>query len=329
MMSWEKSSKTQPRVVKLLKNSIKKQRLAHAYIFEGAHGTGKMAVATDLAKTFLCRNTENGNPCENCTNCRRITSGNHPDVHVISPEGQSIKIDQIRGLQKEFAYSGMESSKKVYIVEHADKMTVQAANSLLKFLEEPGADTIAILLTEQVHSLLETIRSRAQTLSFSPLPPQGILKKLLEEDIPKPIAALAASLTSDYAEALEICREEWFAQARAKVIQLTEELRLRPDYCLVVLQDQYLSFFKEKEQLRLALNLLLIWYRDLLSIHLSQSEKVVFFDQLQALEQQALQTSQRKTGEALQAILTAQARIRSNVSPLMVMEQLVLRLREG
>lgn len=329
MMSWEKSSKTQPRVVKLLKNSIKKQRLAHAYIFEGAHGTGKMAVAAVLAKTFLCRNTEDENPCENCTNCRRITSGNHPDVHVISPEGQSIKIDQIRGLQKEFAYSGMESSKKVYIVEHADKMTVQAANSLLKFLEEPGADTIAILLTEQVHSLLETIRSRAQTLSFSPLPPQGILEKLLEEDIPKPIAALAASLTSDYAEALEICREEWFAQARAKVIQLTEELRLRPDYCLVVLQDQYLSFFKEKEQLRLALNLLLIWYRDLLSIHLSQSEKVVFFDQLQALEQQALQMSQRKTGEALQAILTAQARIRSNVSPLMVMEQLVLRLREG
>lgn len=329
MMSWEVSSKTQPRVVKLLKNSIKKQRLAHAYIFEGAHGTGKMAVATALAKAFLCRNAEEGNPCENCTNCKRITSGNHPDVHIISPEGQSIKIDQIRGLQKEFAYSGMESSKKVYIVEHADKMTVQAANSLLKFLEEPGSDTIAILLTEQVHSLLDTIRSRAQTLSFSPLAPEGISQKLLEDEIPKPVAALAASLTSDYAEALEICREEWFAQARAKVIQLTEELRLRPDYCLVVLQDQYLSFFKEKEQLRLALNLLLIWYRDLLSIHLSQSEKVVFFDQLQVLEQQALQTSQKRTGEALQAILTAQARLRSNVSPLMVMEQLVLRLREG
>ncbi|MCM3719899.1 DNA polymerase III subunit delta' [Fictibacillus phosphorivorans] len=328
-MSWEVSSKTQPRVVKLLKNSIKKQRLAHAYIFEGAHGTGKMAVATALAKAFLCRNAEEGNPCENCTNCKRITSGNHPDVHIISPEGQSIKIDQIRGLQKEFAYSGMESSKKVYIVEHADKMTVQAANSLLKFLEEPGSDTIAILLTEQVHSLLDTIRSRAQTLSFSPLAPEGISQKLLEDEIPKPVAALAASLTSDYAEALEICREEWFAQARAKVIQLTEELRLRPDYCLVVLQDQYLSFFKEKEQLRLALNLLLIWYRDLLSIHLSQSEKVVFFDQLQVLEQQALQTSQKRTGEALQAILTAQARLRSNVSPLMVMEQLVLRLREG
>jgi DNA polymerase-3 subunit delta' len=329
MVSWEETSKTQPRVVKQLKNSIKKQRLAHAYIFEGAHGTGKMAVAKVLAKAFMCKNAIDGEPCGNCSNCKRITSGNHPDVHIITPDGQSIKIDQIRSLQKEFAYSGMESSKKVYIVEHADKMTVQAANSLLKFLEEPGADTIALLLTEQVHHLLETIRSRAQTLSFSPLAPEGILQKLLEQEIPKPIAALASSLTSDYAEALEICREEWFAQARAKVIQLTEELRQRPDYCLVVLQDQYLSFFKEKEQLRLALNLLLIWYRDLLSIHLSKTENVVFFDQLQALEQQALQTSQRKTGEALQSILTAQSRLRSNVSPLMVMEQLVLRLREG
>lgn len=329
MVSWEECSKTQPRVVKLLKNSIRKQRLAHAYIFEGAHGTGKMATATVLAKTFLCRNSEDGNPCESCPNCKRITSGNHPDVHIITPDGQNIKIDQIRGLQKEFAYSGMESSKKVYIIEHADKMTVQAANSLLKFLEEPGNDTIALLLTEQVHRLLDTIRSRAQTLTFSPLPPQGILEKLLQDDIPKPLAMLASSLTSDYAEALEICRVEWFAQARAKVIQLTEDLRLRPDYCLVVLQDQYLSFFKEKDQLRLALNLLLIWYRDLLSIHLSNSENVVFFDQLQALEQQVLHTSQKKTGEALQAILTAQARLRSNVSPLMVMEQLVLRLREG
>ncbi|MDR7074833.1 DNA polymerase III subunit delta' [Fictibacillus barbaricus] len=329
MVSWEETSKTQPRVVKQLKNSIKKQRLAHAYIFEGAHGTGKMAVAKVLAKAFLCKNAIDGEPCENCSNCKRITSGNHPDVHIITPDGQSIKIDQIRSLQKEFAYSGMESSKKVYIVEHADKMTVQAANSLLKFLEEPGSDTIALLLTEQVHHLLETIRSRAQTLSFSPLAPEGILQKLIDQEIPKPIAALASSLTSDYAEALEICREEWFAQARAKVIQLTEELRQRPDYCLVVLQDQYLSFFKEKEQLRLALNLLLIWYRDLLSIHLSKTENVVFFDQLQALEHQALQTSQRKTGEALQSILTAQSRLRSNVSPLMVMEQLVLRLREG
>jgi DNA polymerase III subunit delta' len=329
MVSWDEVSQTQPRVVKTLKNCIKKQRLAHAYIFEGAHGTGKMRVANTLAKTFMCVNPVDGDPCEICPNCKRITSGNHPDVHIIQPDGQSIKIDQIRGLQKEFAYSGMESSKKVYIIDHADKMTVQAANSLLKFLEEPGSDTVAVLLTEQVHHLLDTIRSRAQAISFSPLQTERLMDKLLEEEIPKPIAALAASLTSDYAEALEICREEWFAQARAKVIQLTEELRQRPDYLLVVLQDQYLSFFKEKEQLRLALNLLLIWYRDLLSIHLSMAEKVVFFDQLQALEQQALQTSQKKTGEALQAILTAQARLRDNVSPLMVMEQLVLRLREG
>jgi DNA polymerase III subunit delta' len=329
VVSWEEVGKTQPRVVRTLKNSIKKQRLAHAYIFEGAHGTGKMRAATVLAKTFMCFDQTDGDPCEKCSNCKRISSGNHPDVHMIAPDGQSIKIDQIRGLQKEFGYSGMESSKKVYIINHADRMTVQAANSLLKFLEEPGSETVAVLLTEQVHHLLETIRSRAQTLSFSPLATEGLLEKLLEDGMPKPISAMAASLTSDYAEALEICKEEWFAQARAKVIQLTQELRQRPDYCLVVLQDQYLSFFKEKEQLRLGLNLLLIWYRDLLSIHLSMTEKVVFFDQLQALELQALQSSQKRTGEALQAILAAQARLRENVNPLMVMEQLVLRLREG
>ncbi|EIT84206.1 DNA polymerase III subunit delta' [Fictibacillus macauensis ZFHKF-1] len=328
-MSWEPLRQRQDKVVKTLTNSIKKNRLAHAYVFEGGRGTGKMEIALQVAKTYLCRVTQDANPCGECKDCRRIDSQNHPDVHRVAPDGQSIKIDQIRGLQKEFAYHGMESDKKVYIIEHVDRMTVQAANSLLKFLEEPSDATIALLLTEQKHRLLDTILSRAQLLTFTPLPTAALIASLQEEGVSSHMASLAAALTNDRSEALEICREEWFAQARDKVIQLTEELRNRPNQVLVSLQENWLSFFKEKEQLDYALNLLLIWYKDLLFIQLSEPEHLVFADQMQALEQQALHISQKVISEKMRAVLTAKQRLGANVNPQLLMEQLVLRLREG
>ncbi|MFX3864258.1 DNA polymerase III subunit delta', partial [Streptococcus suis] len=92
-------------------------------------------------------------------------SGNHPDVHWIEPDGQSIKKGQIEALQEEFSKTGVESNQKLYIIRHADKMTNNAANSLLKFLEEPHRGTTAVLLTEQYHRMLPTIISRCQVLS--------------------------------------------------------------------------------------------------------------------------------------------------------------------
>lgn len=112
-MTWNKLSETQEKVVKIITNSIRKQRLSHAYLFDGPKGTGKRNVALQLAKTFFCANKQGEDACESCSDCKRITSGNHPDVHVIQPEGQSIKIEQIRNLKKEFSYRGMESVRKV------------------------------------------------------------------------------------------------------------------------------------------------------------------------------------------------------------------------
>lgn len=328
-MTWGQLEKDQDKVVQILKNSIVKQRLAHAYILEGGKGTGKMALALQLAKAYFCKELNQANPCQHCVDCKRITSGNHPDVHLISPDGQSIKKEQVKHLQKEFSYKGMESRKKVYIIEFADKMTASAANSLLKFLEEPASPTIAILLTEQIHQMLNTILSRSQVLSLAPLNPTKLIEFYEENGISKVNAKLLVEITSNLDEALQLCQEDWIVQARNLVIQLTEEVYKRPHQMFFTLQEKWLSHFSGKEQVSLSLDLLLLWYRDLLYTFLDEKQELIFIDQEERLSEEALYTSEEKISRQMLAIFDAKRHLSANVQPQLLMEKLLLRLQEG
>lgn len=327
-MSWESLRLKQPNVVKILTNSFKKDRLAHAYLFEGDRGTGKKEAAFLFAKIFFCLDPDGVNPCGHCSNCRRIDSGNHPDVHIIEPDGQSIKKGQVTDLIKEFSYRGLESRRKVYILQDADKMTTQAANSLLKFLEEPGEMTAAILLTEQAQQMLSTILSRCQVLSFSPLTPQK-LEAELPGDVSEAVRKAAVALTNDVREAESLCSDDWFAQARTMVVQLTEELRRHPYEAFLYLEDRWRPHFQDKAQLRRGLDFLLLWYRDVMFFQLGQQNRIVFVDQMDRLEDQGLSSSPRKACSQMTAVLEARRRLDANVNPQAVMEQLVWKLQEG
>ena len=328
-MTWNELSKTQEKVVRIIMNSIRKQRLSHAYLFEGAKGTGKKKVAMQLAKTYFCEQKQGEHPCEVCPNCKRVTSRNHPDVHIIEPDGQSIKIEQIRHLKKEFSYRGMESTKKFYIIEDAEKMTISAANGLLKFLEEPDGLSIAVLTTSEVHRMLSTILSRTQILSFVPLTPLQLIEELERNGLSKPISRLLGQLTNDIEEAYHLYHEDWIAQARSIMIQLVEEVCTRPHQVMLTLQESWLSHFKEKNQLNLGLDLLLLWYRDVLRTLLANEDQLIFVDQIDKLERHALKSSQRTVGQHMAAILEAKRRLSANVNPQLLMEQLMLRLQEG
>jgi DNA polymerase III subunit delta' len=329
LSSWNELEEKQQYVVNLLKNSIKNDRLSHAYLFKGSTGTGKKEIAFHLTKTFYCKNKIEENPCNECTDCKRIDSGNHPDVHLLAPSGLSIKKEQIEQLIKEFAYLGVESKKKVYIIEDAEKMTAQAANSLLKFIEEPSTDTLAILLSSQPQRLLNTIISRCQVIAFNPLNRDNLLEKLQKENISESLAKLATSLTSDLEQAKAMCADEWFAEGRNKVIKLTEDLFQRQEQAFIFIQERWLSHFSEKEQLDIGLSLLLLWFKDLLYVQLGQEEKVVYIDHVSQLKQLTMQMSQQRIINRINAILEGQKRLRSNMNPQLLMEQVVLKLQEG
>lgn len=328
-MTWKKLLETQGKAVKIITNSLSKNRLAHAYLFEGPKGTGKKEVALQLAKTYLCENKQGEDACEMCPDCKRINSGNHPDVHIIQPDGQTIKIEQIRLLKKEFSYRGMESTRKFYIIEAAEKMTISAANGLLKFLEEPDGQSIAVLTTTEVHRILRTILSRTQIISFSPLTPIELMNQLEKNGLTIPIIRLLSQLTNDIEEAYQLYHDDWIAQARAIVIQLVEELNNRPHQVFLTLQENWFTQFKDKNQLNIGLDLLLLWYRDVLRTLIGKEDQQIFVDQTDKLEQHALRSSQRKVSQQMADILEAKRRLGANVNPQLLMEQLMMRLQEG
>ncbi|WP_122645386.1 DNA polymerase III subunit delta' [Enterococcus mediterraneensis] len=295
----------QPLVFSQLKKSVKHGRLAHAYLFEGDQGTGKAAMSRWLAKRLFCTDLQDDEPCNRCNNCRRIEQGEHPDVQIIQPEGQTIKVDQIRQLQAEFSKSGFESRQQVFIIQDADKMNASAANSLLKFLEEPPGSFLALLETDALGRILPTIQSRCQIIHFLPLAPEHLIEKLVKDGIGKESAQLLASLTNGYQKAVEIYQNEWFNGAKDTVMQWFTYLEKRDPQAFIYVQKRILPLAKEKEQQRLLLQMLLFYYR---------------------IKRDRSTESATESTRILELLLQAEQKLTANVSFQNVAEQLALRI---
>lgn len=152
-------------VRRALLRAVRDQRLPPAYLFVGPGGMGKRATAFALAKALNCVALDS-DACDHCTVCQRIDRQLHPDVHLVEPQGQVIKIDQIRQLQEALTLQAYEGRVKVAILDDAARLTVEGANCLLKILEEPPFQTLFVLVSQQLGNLPATLISRAQVLRF-------------------------------------------------------------------------------------------------------------------------------------------------------------------
>ena len=163
----------------LLINSIKNKNILHSYLFYGTEGIGKKLFATEFAKMILCNNQEN-KPCNICKSCIEFNSNNNPDFFIIEPEGNIVKIDQIRSMQKNILEKPITSNKKVYIINNADTMTKEAQNCLLKTLEEPQDFITIILIASNENDILPTVKSRCTKIFFKNLEDDDIIKYINE-----------------------------------------------------------------------------------------------------------------------------------------------------
>lgn len=197
-MSKESISFLQPALYERFTRVLQAGRLGHAYLFSGDMGSMEMALF--LSQSVVCTEKREGLACGACRTCRLIAEGQFADVTVIEPQGQVIKTDTVREVVKQFSRSAFEGACQFVIIRDADKMHVNAANSLLKVIEEPQAAIHLFLLTNQEDKILPTIKSRVQLVTF----PKNriVLQDIMErEGLPKPQAALLSHLVADQEEA--------------------------------------------------------------------------------------------------------------------------------
>ena len=302
-------------------------KLAHAYLFEGSRGTGKKELALWIAAGLFCQNKQDGMPCTTCQNCVRVFDEHHPDVVEVEPDGLSIKVEQIRYLKSEFGKTGVEGNQKVFIVSDVEKMTVGAANSLLKFLEEPSGNVTAFLLTTAKQRILPTILSRCQMIHFSPLPKQVLQQELEEKGVSKNQAALLVHLTNDIEKAHELSQDEWFIDAHQVIWKWFVKIAKKDKQSFIFVQTTIMNHFKERNQYQLALELLLLVYRDALKLaYDSQTSRLSFPRYQEELTQFVNNKSSRIIISSIEEILASQKKLESNVNAQGIFEQTAIRL---
>lgn len=314
-----------------LKNAIRTGKLGHAYIINGERNCGKEFLAKALAQTILCENPENEEACGECHSCLQASGDNHPDIIFVSHEKpNSIGVDDIREqINGTVDIAPYQSEKKIYIVNDAELMTVQAQNALLKTLEEPPAHVIIILLTANTDAFLQTILSRCVLLDFKPVRDELIQDFLMETmHIPDYKAQICAAFArGNVGKARLLAKSEEFDKVKDEALGLLKNI----DDMEI---NEIVAAIKKIQEYKLDVNDYLdifgIWYRDMLLFKATHDANgIVFREEIQSI----IHAADRSTYEGIEIILDAldkcKARLKANVNFELSMELLLLTIKEN
>ena len=315
----------QEKAIHILQCAIQNRHIAHAYLFAGPEGVGKKQTALALAQYLNCAapDLNTFTSCGNCPSCIQSVSGSQPDILMLEPDGASIKIEQIRTLLSKVSLRSYENAYKVIIINDAHLMTEQAANCLLKTLEEPTDNTVFILITAQVQNLPVTILSRCQQISFHLLSPsviQDILQKLHPERQSQ-IGLVTALAKGSVSTAENLLANEEIAGARQEFYDLLMKLhQMRPAQIIGWCEQ----WDKNKKMVKALLELGQLWYHDALMVNTSgQMTLLVNQDYLAPLKSQKIAPQQLL--QILQYFQTGMAQLENNSSPRLIMEIVLLK----
>lgn len=260
-----RAQKLQPAIVDRFRLVMANHELAHAYLFVGPAGSGKTAIARWLALRLFCLHPDqNGEPDYTCPECQRIISGNHPDVVIAQPEGRQIKVDEVRRLKAEFTKSAMEGNQKLFVIHDAEKMTTSAANSLLKFIEEPGPGIYILMLTTNQGAVLPTIRSRTQVVELQPLSRTALADTLAELEIPAVERAVGMGLTNSILDIQQWQENDWLKQAIEAVSLWYRHASQGNMLAFVDVATELMKLAKDRGQQQRLLDMLALIWRDTL-----------------------------------------------------------------
>lgn len=300
----------QEKVVKILKNSIQKNKVSHAYLFETNGYKNQKELALAFAKMLLCPyNYSNNKKCVNCTQCKNIDKNIFPEIKIIDTDGLWIKKEQLDVLQKEFSEKSILSNKKIYIINHADRLNKSSANSILKFLEEPEENIIAILTTDNMYQMLDTIISRCQIISFS-------RKNELYEELP-------LNKIKNYIAIPEQLTEEMLENIIGQAIEFTNYYEKNGIDTILKTQKLWHNNFKEKDIILLAINIMILYYQDILNLKLDRSVKIF---KNYNLEELVNKNTVRKLTKKISVLIKTKDKINFNVNSQLLIDKLIIEL---
>lgn len=322
----------QPLAVRLLKQAAAGSRLSHAYLFAGPDGVGKRRVALELAKSLTCKAPgPDGDACDHCTACRKIDASppTHPDLRLVEPETRMIKTDQVRELQAEMYARPVEGKARIAIINGAEKMNPEAANRLLKLLEEPPAYAVLLLLTANLAGVLPTLISRSQIIHFTPLAPEQVAGALtMQAGVAPGQARVLAELSGgSLGRAMAMAGDPAVTDRRAEALALLNRLHEMDDFDAL---GEAEKLEKQREQLDGWLEMLTFWLRDALLVAETGSDRLVInTDQFAAVRSLAERLGSERVLQMLDAVTDLRGQLQRNVNVRLALDLLVIRLTEA
>ena len=310
-------------IINYIRNAVSMDQVTHAYILNGERGAGKKLVAKLFATTLLCE--EGGpDPCNRCHSCRQAEGGNHPDIIWVTHEKpNSISVDDIREqVNNTIMIKPYQGPYKVYVIDHADIMTPQAQNALLKTIEEPPQYAVIMLLTENAEMLLPTIASRCVMLKLRYIR-DILIKKYLMETLKVPdykADMCTAFAQGNMGRAIMLANSEHYNEIREEAVQTLKYIH----------EMELNRISSYKLEISDYLDIMVVWFRDVLLYKATRDvDVVVFKEELDSIREQARKSSY----EGIQLIITsfdrAKERLKANVNFELVMELLFLTIQEN
>ncbi|MDO5416535.1 MAG: DNA polymerase III subunit delta' [Lachnospiraceae bacterium] len=313
-----------------LKKAIESHKISHAYIMTGEAGMGRKSLANAFALSLLCEKG-GAEPCMQCHACRQVLSGNHPDlIYVTHEKPGSIGVDDIRSqVNDTVSVRPYSSYYKIYIVDEAEKMTVQAQNALLKTIEEPPSYAVIILLTTNQEAFLPTILSRCVQLKLKPLK-NSVVKEYLTEALgvkEQDADVYAAFARGNLGKAIHLASSEEFKQMHSEMLKLLKNLKSMDISqllnCIKKLKEENIDLYE-------CLDFMQFWYRDVLMFKVTKDVNLLIFkDEYTSINEISKNSGYEGLEEILSAIEKARVRLDANVNTELALELMLFVMKEN
>ncbi len=317
-------------IIEHLSTALKQDKVSHAYIFQGPDGSGKSVVAQAFAKALQCE-AGYGDACEMCHSCIQVESGNQPDIKWVSHEKPaSIGVTDIREqVNNDIGIKPYSSKYKIYIIDEAEKMTVQAQNALLKTIEEPPAYGIIMLLVNDAQTLLPTIRSRCVMLSLRPVEEKKIIDFLMKNyEVPDYKAKVCAAFSRGVVgKAIALATSEEYNELQNHILNMLKHI---DDMKIYQIMDSIKYLSGHKVDVYDIIDMMEVWYRDILMLKATNDPNLlVYKDEYNFLSRRVKKSSYEGLEAIIEAMEKAKSRLAANVNFDVAMELMLLAIKEN